>query len=62
MNQSLHVVDLNINRYDMIIGRDLIRSLGIEIHGGDMTIHWDDAAIPWLRYSIKRCSPIKHSA
>ena len=31
----------------MIIGRDLIRSLGIDIHGGDMTIHWDDAAIPW---------------
>ena len=30
----------------MIIGRDLIRSLGIDIHGTDMTIHWDDAAIP----------------
>ena len=47
INQSLHVVDLNIDRYDMIIGRDLIRSFGIDIHGGDMTIHWDDAAIPW---------------
>ena len=31
----------------MIIGRDLIRSLGIDIHGVDMTIHWDNAAIPW---------------
>ena len=31
----------------MIIGRDLIRSLGIGIHGGNMTIHWDDVAIPW---------------
>ena len=31
----------------MIIGRDLIISLGIDIHGADMTIHWDDAAIPW---------------
>ena len=31
----------------MIIGRDLIISLGIDIHGVDMTIHWDDAAIPW---------------
>ena len=31
----------------MIIGRDLIRSLGIDIHGGNMTIHWDDAAIPF---------------
>ena len=47
INQYLHVVDLNIDRYDIIIGRDLIRSLGIDIHGGDMTIHWDDAAIPW---------------
>ena len=47
INQSLHVVDLNIDRYDIIIGRDLIKSLGIDIHGGDMNIHWDDAAIPW---------------
>ena len=31
----------------MIIGRDLIRYLGIDIHGTDMTIHWDNAAIPW---------------
>ena len=47
INQSLHVVDLNIDRYDMIIGRDLIRSLGIYNHEDDMTIHWDDASIPW---------------
>ena len=47
INQSLYVVDLNINRYYMIIGRDLISSLGIDIHGADITIHWDDAAIPW---------------
>ena len=30
----------------MIIGRDLIKYLGIDINGGDMTIHWDDATIP----------------
>ena len=47
VNQYLHVVDLNIDRYYMIIGCDLIRSLGIDIHGGDMTIHWDNTAIPW---------------
>ena len=47
INQSLHVVDLNIDRYDMIIGCDLIRYLGFDIHGADMTIHWDNAAIPW---------------
>ena len=31
----------------MIIGRDLIRSLGIDIHDADITIHWDNAVIPW---------------
>ena len=31
----------------MIIDRDLISSLGIDIHGAYMTIHWDDAAISW---------------
>ena len=31
----------------MIIGRYLIRYLGIDIHGTDMTIHWDNDAIPW---------------
>ena len=31
----------------MIIGRDLIRSLGIDIHGTEMTIQWEDAAILW---------------
>ena len=33
----------------MIIGRDLIRSLGIDIHGADMTIHCNYAAIPWRK-------------
>ena len=31
----------------MIISRDLIRCLCIEIHGADMTIHWDYSVIPW---------------
>ena len=31
----------------MIIGCYLIRSLGIDIHGAEMTIHWDDSTIPW---------------
>ena len=47
INQSLHVVDLNIDYYDIIIVRELIRSLGFDSHGTDMTIHWDDAAIIW---------------
>ena len=31
----------------MIISRDLIISLGIDIHGADMTIHWDNDTISW---------------
>ena len=31
----------------MIIGRDLIRSLGIDINVADMPIHCDDATISW---------------
>ena len=31
----------------MIIGRELIISLGFDSHGTDMTIHWDGAAILW---------------
>ena len=31
----------------MIIGCELIRSLGFDSHSTDITIHWDDAAIPW---------------
>ena len=29
INQSIHVVDINIDRYDMIIGRTLIRSFDL---------------------------------
>jgi hypothetical protein len=31
----------------MIIGRDLITSLQLDIKGSNMSIKWDDAAIPW---------------
>ena len=31
----------------MIIGRELIRSLGFDNHGTDTTIHWDNSAILW---------------
>ena len=33
----------------MIIGHEFIRSLGVDIHGADMTIHWDDDTIRWRR-------------
>ena len=61
INQSLHVVDLNIDIYDMIIGHDLISSIGIDIHGAVMNINWDDAAIPWYDiYSTNNVFALSH--
>ena len=31
----------------MIIGRDLLTSLGLDVKGSDQTIKWDDSVIPW---------------
>jgi hypothetical protein len=31
----------------MIIGRNLISSLQLDIKGSDLSIKWGDAAIPW---------------
>ena len=46
-------MELERLRYDMIFGRDLIRSFGIDIHGADMTIHWFNVAIPWRSIDSK---------
>ena len=37
----------------MILGRDLIRSLGIDINGAYMTIPRDDTSIPWRNIDPK---------
>ena len=47
IKKSFHVVDVDLKNYDMIIGRDLIASLQLDIRGSDLSIKWDDAAIPW---------------
>ena len=63
INQSLQVVDLNIDCYDIIIVRDLIRSLGIDINSADMTIHWDKSTITWrdifVLSNVMHCSTLK---
>jgi hypothetical protein len=47
IRKSFHIVNLDIKRYDMIEGRDLIIELGLDAKGSDLSIKWDDAAIPW---------------
>jgi hypothetical protein len=47
IEKSLHVVEQGLLGYDMIIGQDLITHLGLDTKGSDLSICWDDAAIPW---------------
>jgi hypothetical protein len=47
IEKSFHVADIDLKNYDVIVGRDLIASLQLDIEGGDMSIKWDHSAIPW---------------
>jgi hypothetical protein len=47
IEKSFHVVDIDLKNHDVIVGRDLITSLQLDIKGGDMSIKWDDSAITW---------------
>jgi hypothetical protein len=38
---------MNLKHYDVMIGRDLITSVQLDVKGSDLSIQWDDAAIPW---------------
>jgi hypothetical protein len=37
----------------MIIGRDLMIKLGLDAKRSDLSIEWDDAAIPWHDMHLK---------
>jgi hypothetical protein len=47
IEKSCHVADIELKNNHMIVGRDLITSLQLDIKGSDMSIKWDDSAIPW---------------
>jgi predicted aspartyl protease len=47
MKQSFHIVGIDLKKYNMIIGRNLITNLQLYVKGSDLSIKWDDAAIPW---------------
>ena len=38
---------MTTKRYDLIIGRDLMADIGLDVLASNQTITWDDAAIPW---------------
>ena len=43
---NLHVAE-NMGAYDMIIGRDIMNFLGINIQFSDLTVHWENASMPF---------------
>jgi gag-polyprotein putative aspartyl protease len=40
-------VTKTMGAYDMILGRDLLTDLGIDVKCSNMTVSWDHADIPW---------------
>ena len=52
IEHPLHFSDQPCN-YDMIIGRDLLKSLKIKMDFGDSTIEWDHAVVPMQSIDVK---------
>jgi hypothetical protein len=45
IDYKLHVAN-TLGVYDMVLGRDILKSLGIILNHATETIIWDDASIP----------------
>jgi hypothetical protein len=46
---DVHVTK-SLGAYDMIIGRDLLEFLGIDVKFSDMTVEWGNASMPFKKY------------
>ena len=49
---DVHVTE-NTSTYDMIMGRDLLRELGIEISFSTESVTWDDVSIPMKPFNAR---------
>jgi hypothetical protein len=58
IRKSLHIVDKDLVRYDMIIGRNLMVKLGLNAKGSDLSIEWDDAASHGAAWNLLSMTPI----
>ena len=47
MKSNFHVVNEQMTQYDMIIGRDLLSELGIDLEFSTNQIRWDEAVLPF---------------
>lgn len=46
--KSFYILDMTSKRYDLIIGRNFMADIGLDVLASNQTITWDDAAIPWM--------------
>ena len=46
IHHKFHVTENRITNYDMVIGRDLLQELGIDLKFSNQSIVWDDGDIP----------------
>ena len=56
---SVHLLSGPLGSYDMIVGRDLLNSLGVVLDHNDKVCIWDEVAIPMRD---KHTSPKEHFA
>jgi hypothetical protein len=45
----------SLEAYDMIIGRDLLKFLGIDVKFSNMTVEWGNASMPFKEYDSPAC-------
>lgn len=61
IERTLHVAP-DLGAYDMIIGRDLLQDLGIDIRFSDKTVEWDGVSIPFKDSDARHESESFHVA
>ena len=50
----MDIGDLGVLEYDMIIGRDLMKFLGLIIDFKHEVLYWDDVTIPMNRTRVRK--------
>ena len=46
ITKSFQILKMAANRYNLIIGHDLMSETGLDVLASNQTLNWDDAVIP----------------
>ena len=53
ITKSFQILKMATYRYDLIIGRDLMSEIGLDVLASNQTLTWNDAIIPWRNMDSK---------